>query len=151
MRRFLNKALEKVKMSDSCKGSNFESIGTIHYRYMVSDEESLLFVPDSNHCLEYSENSYAVFVSVPPLAKRGSKDSASSPDNEDVFRCALAVPFSNNKDRGISLKKSVPIKISDVKIRALLLQYFDKQAAVTVRVERSGNSLELVGITFPAR
>ena len=152
-------------MSDSCKGSKLDSIGTIHYRYMLSGEDSLFFVPDSNHCLEYSENSYAVFVSVSPPANEDgmannsspdSTDGARTPDNEDGVRCALAVPLSNNKDRGIFLKKSVPIKIPKCcdKMRDVLqvaLQAAETGAAVTVTVEMNDNSLKLVGITFPAR
>ena len=121
--------------------SEFESIGTIHYR--VSGKGAcLFFVPDSNHSLKYSDKSYAVFVIVPP------------PAGDDI-RNALAVPLRNDKNGGILSKKYVPIeipcpdKMGDV--LQVALQAAEKQAAVTVTVKRNNESLELVGITFPAR
>ena len=137
-------------MSNSCPEPKFESIGTIHYSYRVSNtDECLFFVPDSNHYLKYSGNSYAVFVSVPP-------DSKTTPANKDV-RSARAVRLRNNDNRGIFLEKSVPIETPNcANIRDALLQIAEKQAIVTVTIKKKNDndnneSLELVGITFPAR
>ena len=121
--------------------AKFESIGTIHYR-VLGKEAYLFFVPDSNHSLEYSGKSYAVFVSV------------CLPDDKDGNREALAVPLRNNDKDGIFIEKSVPIKIRNCNdMRDALLRAAEKGAIITVRVksELGSSVVELVGITFPAR
>ena len=96
-----NKAFREGKMSEKCSDNNqkceYESIGTLSYR--ASSEISLFFVPDSDHLLKYSANSYAVFVGPQIFC-----------DSED-YRKALTVRLRDDDD-GIVLKKSIPIRVS---------------------------------------
>ena len=130
-------------MSEKCSDNNqkceYESIGTLSYR--ASSEISLFFVPDSDHLLEYSANSYAVFVG-PPL-----------PDS-NTHRKALTVKLRDDDD-GIILKKSIPIKVSSSDEILALLQVArraaEQQTKVTLTVTREGKSFDLVSITLPPR
>ncbi len=123
--------------------SDFESIGTIHYR-VLGKEAGLFFVPDSKHFLKYSGKSYAFFIEV-PLPENG--------DNGE----ALAVPLQNIKSSGIFVDEAVPINISKPdEMRDVLqvaLQAAQNETKVALRVESEPRSsvVELVGITFPAR
>ena len=125
------------KCSDSNKKYEYESIGTLSYR--ASSEISLFFVPDSDHLLKYSANSYAVFVG-PPLD--------STKDRE-----ALTVRLRD--DDGIVLKKSIPIRVSAPKemqdILQVARQAAEQQTKVTLTVMRECKSFKLVSVTLPPR
>ena len=125
------------KCSDNNKKCEYESIGTLSYR--ASSQPSLFFVPDSDHFLKYSANSYSIFVG-PPLP--GSKKD----------RKALAVRLRDD-DEGIILKKSIPINVCKEKDDLLQVARLaaEKQAKVTLTVTRNGKCFDLAGITFPAR
>lgn len=123
--------------------SNFESIGTIHCRLLV-DKFDLFFVPDSDHSLECSGRSYAVFVAV------------TLPKNDDNGK-ALAVPLQNTKSRGIFVDEAVPInvpvpvpdKMRDVLQFALQAAQNATKVALSVKGKSGSPGVELVGITFP--
>ena len=132
-------------MSEKCSDNNqkceYESIGTLSYR--ASSEISLFFVPDSDHLLEYSANSYAVFVG-PPL-----------PDsiNHRKAREALTVRLGHDDD-GVFLKKSIPIKVSRPKRMRRILQVARRAAEqhtkVTLTVTRKRRSFKLMSVTVPS-
>ena len=123
--------------------SEFESIGTMHCRVLV-DKIDLFFVPDSNHSLECSGRSYAVFVAV------------TLPTNDDNGE-ALAVPLQNSNSRGIFVDEAVPINVSKPDemrdVLQVVLQAAQNATKVALRVKsKAGPSdVELVGVTFPAR
>ena len=138
-------ALREVEMTDGPCNQQFESIGTILCRVTSDGPDKIFFVPDSDHLLSYSRDSYAVFVKSPP--HRDVK----SPPHRDNVRDALVVRLRDNNDLGIFIKKSIPIEISsgdDMKNVVLLAA--KQQAKVTVKVCRKSESIELSGITFPA-
>ena len=127
----------------------YESIGTLSYRAsQTSSEDSVFFVPDSDHLLQYSKNSYAVFVG--PCTAEPTIHKKSTKHND-----ALAVPLVNDDDDGIVTKKSVPIKMSKSNKMKNILQVVrvaaEKQTKVTVTVRRKRKSFKLVGITLPPR
>ena len=131
------------KRRDKKTKRKYESIGTLCYRASrTSSESGVFFVPDSNHLLQYSGNSYAIFVGL-NLAK------------PTKHKEALAVPLGNDDDDGIITKKAVPTKVSSSKRMKNILQVVrlaaEKQAEVIVTVRRKRKSFELVRVTLPPR
>ena len=130
------------KSSDKKTKREYESIGTLVYRASRISNDTLLFVPDSDHSLRYSGDSYAVFIGS-PLRKRLKA------------KRALAVKLGNDADDGIITKNSIPIKVPKSKhIQDMLhiaRRAAEKQLTVTVAVRRKRKSFELVGIIIPPR
>ena len=115
-------------MSEKCNDNNkkceYESIGTLCYR--ASSEISLFFVPDSHHLLEYSANSYAVFVGPQIFC------------DSDDYRKALTVRLRDDDD-GIVLKKSISIRVSPEEMQDMLQvarRAAEQQTKVTLRVTK---------------
>lgn len=136
-----NEEVRDGKMSKKCSDKDneckYESIGTLSYR--ASCKPSLFFVPDSDHVLEYSAGSYAVFV--------GRFLPGSCND-----RKALAVKLRDS-DNGITLKKSLPIDVPCEAKDLLQVAWLaaEKQTKITLTVTRNGESFNLQSIILPAR
>lgn len=130
-------------MADRSCNPQLESIGTILYKVTSCGPDKIFFVPDSDHLLRYSSDSYAVFVRIP----------LEDGDRKKNVGDALVVRLRNNNELGIFIKKSIPIsdnKNDDVKNVVLLAAKQQAKVTVTVTVCRKSESIKLSGITFPA-
>ena len=130
------------KSSDKETKREYESIGTLVYRASRTSNDTLFFVPDSDHSLKNSGDSYAVFIG-PPRRKRLK------------VKKALAVKLGDDADDGIITKKSIRLKVSKSKeiqdILHVARRAAERQITVTVAVRRKRKFFKLVGITIPPR